>query len=163
LGTIQTDSLEVTDFSVTVESEASPAGVSPAPRGTVKRETKAKPKAKKYKEPSKDQVSMIASSMMDVYSVADSVIGAALKMSGKPYIDGLFELEPEKADKMGRALAQMNNSLPRLAEKVNKVSAPAIFFSVLLSDLAVKGLAVYGLIQSSKTRPGTHPAPTGQS
>lgn len=148
-------------FSLTVEDAPIVGGESLeiAPTGkNVPRETKATPRSRKgskYKEPNKDNVNLLASSLQDIYSLTDGGISLASILMDKFYIPGTFELDADKAEKMAHALARMNVSTPKLAEYINKYSAPMTFFSVMLMDLVSKGVMVRGMWQQqqpSKTR-----------
>ncbi|MNI23235.1 hypothetical protein D3C73_768140 [compost metagenome] len=125
-----------------------------APTGAdKKKEQTIKPRrTRKNKEPDKGTVSIVASSMQDIYEVLDGIAMIATQMTGREYPDGLMSLDEKKAQKMAYALTQMNDALPRVAQKINQVSAPLSFTSVLITDLAVKGAMLYGIFKQQPNK-----------
>jgi hypothetical protein len=134
------------------------------PVGGIKAPTTIKPKrsnrSKGVKEPEKGTVSLIASSLQDIYGVMDGGLSLTFALMDKEYPENLFALEDEKATKMAYAMAQMNNSFASLAEKVNNVSAPMTLAAILISDLGMKGVALYAAFKSQK-RTGTNSNESG--
>lgn len=150
---VQVDSIEEEQPSFTLTVEEAAGGETLAAKPS--QEKKAAPRSKKgskYKEPNKDNVALLASSLQDIYSLTDGGISLASILMDKFYIPGTFELEPDKAEKMAHALARMNVSTPKLAEYINKYSAPMTFFSVMVMDLVSKGVMIRGMWQQPNSK-----------
>ena len=147
-------------FQVTVESSATVPG-EPVNTGGKKEE---KPPARSHhrKNPaSKTKVDELAESVKDIYSIADSLLGAAISFSGREYPDGLFAVTDEVAAKLAKNLLIVNSSIPRVGAQVSKVAAPMLLLTTFLTDISVKGLVLYGILKSPKPSAGLAPTPKG--
>jgi len=99
-------------------------------------------------------VNTVAAGLRDVYMAADSLAQLTFILTGREYPVGLLNLDEDKSERAARAMIQVNDSLPRLAERVNKVSAPVTLASVLGLDLIGKAAMLYGAFKSGKSNQG---------
>ena len=147
-------------FQVTVESSATVPGEPVNPGG--KKEEKPPARSHHRKNPaSKTKVDELAESVKDIYSIADSLLGAAISFSGREYPDGLFTVTDEVAAKLAKNLLIVNSSIPRVGAQVSKVAAPMLLLTTFLTDISVKGLVLYGILKSPKPSTGLAPTPKG--
>ena len=110
-------------------------------------ETKAKPSPGKIK---KSKVDELADSLMDIYSIADSLLGDAITFSGRMYPEGLFLLKEDVAHKLAKNLIIVNESVPRLGKQAAKYTAPVLLLTTFLTDIAGKGMILYGILKAPK-------------
>ena len=107
---------------------------------------KASPKGKI----SKSKVDELADSLKDIYSIVDSLFGAAITFSGRMYPEGLFLLNEEVAHKLAKNLLIVNDSIPRLGAQAAKYTAPVLLATTFLTDFAGKGMILYGILKAPK-------------